>query len=97
MVTGLVEQALAQALGHRRPVSGCLHHSDRGSQYARARYRAQVAQAGRVASMSRAGNGHDNAAMESFWGKLKRELLPRHEFATRQEARLAIFEYVEVF
>ena len=97
MATGLVEQALAQALCHRRPGSGCLHHSDRGSQYASARYRAQVAQAGLVASMSRAGNCYDNAAMESFWGKLKGELVHRHAFATRQEARLAIFEYVEVF
>jgi transposase InsO family protein len=46
METGLVEQALAQALRHRGPGSGCLHHSDRGSQYASTRYRAQVAQAG---------------------------------------------------
>ena len=47
--------------------------------------------------MSRAGNCYDNAAMESFWGKLKTELVHRHHFATRQQARLAIFEYVEVF
>ena len=92
-----VEQALTQALGRRGAVPGCLHHSDRGSQYASARYRGLVAQAGLVASMSRAGNCYDNAAMESFWGKLKSELVPRQDFATRQAARLAIFEYVEVF
>lgn len=97
MATGLVEQALAQALRQRRPGPACLHHSDRGSQYASARYRAQVAEAGLVASMSRAGNCYDNAAMESFWSTLKRELVHRQDFATRQEARLAIFEYVTVF
>ena len=97
MESSLIEQALAQALRQRRPPAGCLHHSDRGSQYASVSYRAQLAQAGLVASMSRAGNCYDNAAMESFWGKLKTELVHRFDFGTRQEARLAIFEYVEVF
>jgi len=97
METRLVEQALEQALCRRGSVGGCIHHSDRGSQYASTRYRAQVAAAGLEASMSRAGNCYDNAAMESFWGKLKSELVHRHRFATRQKARLAIFEHVEVF
>ena len=64
----------------RRPPAGCLLHSDRGSQYASAAYRARLAQAGLVASMSRAGNCYDNAAMESFWGKLKTELVHRRKF-----------------
>jgi putative transposase len=97
MESGLVEAALAQAVRVRRPCAGCLLHSDRGSQYASAAYRAGVAQAGLVASMSRAGNCYDNAAMESFWGKLKTELIHRRKFASPAEARTAIFEHVEVF
>ncbi len=95
--TSLVEAALAQAVRGRRPSAGCLLHSDRGSQYASAAYRARLAQAGLVASMSRAGNCYDNAAMESFWGKLKTELVHRRKFASPTEARTAIFEHVEVF
>lgn len=76
---------------------GACHHTDRGSQYASATYRQQVGAAGLLPSMSRAGNCYDNAAMESFWGRLKTELVHRHKFASRAEARLAIFEYVEVF
>ena len=95
--TSLVEAALAPAVRGRRPVAGCLLHSDRGSQYASAAYRAGVAQAGLVASMSRAGNGYDNAAMESFWGKLQAELVHRRKFASPAEARTAIFEHLEVF
>jgi transposase InsO family protein len=97
METSLVETALAQAVRGRRPAAGCLLHSDRGSQYASAAYRAHLAQAGLVASMSRAGNCYDNAAMESFWGKLKSELVHRRKFASPAEARTAIFEHVEVF
>ena len=97
METTLIQQALQQALHQRRPARGCLHHSDRGSQYASADYRRLLAAHGLEASMSRAGNCYDNAAMESFWGKLKTELVYRQTFATRQEARLAIFEYVEVY
>jgi putative transposase len=97
MATPLIQQALQQALNQRHPARGCLHHSDRGSQYASAEYRQLLTANGLEASMSRAGNCYDNAAMESFWGKLKTELVYRRSFATRQEARLAIFEYVEVF
>jgi len=97
MESTLVKRALQQALGQRRPARGCLHHSDRGSQYASADYRQLLTTHGLTASMSRAGNCYDNAAMESFWGKLKTELVYRQHFATRQQARLAIFEYVEVF
>jgi putative transposase len=95
--TSLVAAALAQAVRGRRPAAGCLLHSDRGSQYASAAYRVCVSRAGLVASMSRAGNCYDNAAMESFWGKLKSELVHRRKFASPAEARTAIFEHVEVF
>ena len=97
MQTSLVTDALEQALRQRHPVAGCLHHSDRGCQYASQAYRDRLAQAGLVASMSRAGNCYDNAYMESFWAKLKSELVDRQTFASRAAARLAIFEYVEVF
>ena len=97
METSLVEAALAQAVRGRRPAAGCLLHSDRGSQYASAAYRARLAQAGLVASMSRAGNCYDNAVMESFWGKLKTELVHRRKFPSPAEARTALFEHVEVF
>lgn len=95
--TELVSAALAQARTQRRPAPGCLHHSDRGCQYASADYRRLLAAHGLEASMSRAGNCYDNAAMESFWSTLKNELVHRQTFATRAEARTAIFEYVEVF
>lgn len=97
MESTLVERALHQALRQRRPAPGCLHHSDRGSQYASSDYRQLLSTSGLTASMSRAGNCYDNAAMESFWGKLKTELVYRQNFATRHQARLAIFEYIEVF
>ncbi|HEY6169318.1 MAG TPA: IS3 family transposase [Verrucomicrobiae bacterium] len=95
--TGLVSAALRQAQTQRQPARGCLHHSDRGCQYASTQYRRLLAAHGLEASMSRAGNCYDNAAMESFWSTLKSELVHPHRFATRAAARLAIFEYVEVF
>ena len=95
--TELVSAALQQARTHRQPTRGCLHHSDRGCQYASTEYRRLLAAHGLEASMSRAGNCYDNAAMESFWSTLKNELVHRRTFATRAQARAAIFEYVEVF
>lgn len=95
--TGLVVDALRQARIGRQPAGGCLHHSDRGCQYASAEYRLILKAHGFEPSMSRPGNCYDNAAMESFWSTLKGELVHRNSFATRAEARSAIFEYVEVF
>ena len=88
--------ALDMALKQRRPTAGLGHHSDRGVQYASQAYRQRLAQAGVIPSMSRPGNCYDNAAMESFWSSLKRELAHRCQFATRAEARAAIFEWIEV-
>ncbi len=65
-----------------------VHHSDRGVQYASAAYRQRLAQAGVIPSMSRPGNCYDNAAMESFWSSLKRELVHRCQFATLRKPRL---------
>jgi putative transposase len=95
--TSLPEAALRQAMTRRGRPRGVLHHSDRGLQYTSALYR-QILQHYRCAvSMSRRANCYDNAHMESFWGTLKAELLAGRTFATREQARLAIFEYVEVF
>ena len=95
--TTLTLKALAMALLHRDPPADLLCHSDRGVQYASAEYRAALAQAGLVASMSRKGNCYDNAFIESFWSTLKLDLVYRRDFASRQEAQRAIFDYIEVF
>ena len=89
--------ALMMALRQRQPRPGLIHHSDRGVQYASADYRSALADHGLVASMSRRGNCYDNAAMEAFWSSLKNELVHRRRFATRADARTAIFDYIESF
>ena len=89
--------ALMMALRQRKPAPGLIHHSDRGVQYASVEYRSALADHGLVASMSRKGNCYDNAAMEAFWSSLKNELVHRRHFATRAEARTAIFDYIEAF
>ena len=95
--TTLVLKALGMALLHRQAPKDLLFHSDRGVQYASADYRAALAQAGLVASMSRKGNCYDNAFIESFWSTLKLELVYRRDFAHHQEARSEIFNYIETF
>jgi len=97
LATTLPLAALDMALKQRRPTAGLVHHSDRGVQYASQAYRQRLALAGVIPSMSRPGNCYDNAAMESFWSSLKRELVHRCQFATRAEAKTAIFEWIEVF
>ena len=97
LATPLPRAALDMALKQRRPTAGLVHHSDRGVQYASQAYRQPLAQAGVIPSMSRPGNCYDNATKESFWSSLKRELVHRCQFATRAEARAAIFEWIEVF
>ena len=93
----LVIDALQMATTPRQPEPGLLHHSDRGSQYASADYQALLTQFQMVGSMSRKGNCYDNAPMESFFGTFKTELTFHCDYATRNEARLDIFEYIEVF
>jgi putative transposase len=93
----LVIAALRMALAQRRPRGTLIVHSDRGSQFASAAYRQVLAQHGLLASMSRKGNCYDNAFIESFWSSLKYELVYHHRFATRAEARTAIFDYIETF
>lgn len=93
----LVQRALDAALSLRKPQAGLLCHSDRGSQYASGDYQKQLADAGIVCSMSRKGNCWDNAPSESFFASFKRELVHRYSFKTREEARQAIFRWIEVW
>jgi transposase InsO family protein len=95
--TRLVSAALRMALLQRRPRTGLIVHSDRGSQFASAAYRQILAQYGLVASMSRKGNCYDNAFIESFWSSLKYEVVYPQRFATFADARSAIFNYIETF
>ena len=87
--------ALQMAIAQRRPPTGLIHHSDRGSQYACGAYQAILARHGMRASMSRKGDCWDNAVAESFFATLEQELIMRRHWATRPEARQAIFRYIE--
>jgi putative transposase len=97
MESRLVVDALALAVQRRLPDEGLLAHSDRGSQYASEHYQRLLARHGITCSMSRRADCWDNAPMESFFASLKKELVHGADFATRAEARAAIFEYIEVF
>ena len=93
----LVELALRMAVAQRHPPAGLLHHSDRGSEFTSDRYLAVLAELGLRVSMSRTANCYDNAAMESFFATLTKECTDRSRSQSRQEARSAIFEYIECF
>jgi transposase InsO family protein len=93
----LVLAALEGALARRSPGAGLICHSDRGSQYASGDYQALLTEVGAICSMSRKGNCYDNAPVESFFASLKRELTHRQTFATREEARGAVFEWIAVW
>ena len=97
MPAALPQAALAMALRHRQPPRGLLHHSDRGSQYADAGYRALLRAHGLQASMSRTANPYDNAAMESFFSTLKTECCHQHPIADHAETKARIFHYIETF
>ena len=97
MTEQLVMQALFRAVAAKRPGKGLIHHSDRGSQYCAHAYQKLLRQFGMRASMSRKGNCWDNAPMESCWGSLKNELVHQRRFATREQARSEITEYIEIF
>lgn len=97
MTKTLVMQALFGAVALKRPGPGLILHSDRGSQYCSHDYQAMIKQFGMNTSMSRKADCYDNAPMESFWGSLKNELVHHCRFATREEARKAITEYIEIF
>ena len=93
----LASEALRDAVGRQNPPEGLIHHSDRGRQYASYAYQELLGEYGMIPSMSRSGNCYDNAYIESFFGTLKTELVHGERYRSRLEARLSIFEYVEVF
>ena len=95
--TALALAALEGAVRSRQPAPGLVHHSDRGSPYASARYRAALEGHAMLASMSRKGDCWDNAVAESFFSTLKSELTERVDYATRAQAQRAIGEYIDDF
>jgi len=93
----LVLDALEMALNHRCPQPGLVHHSDRGSQYASDAFGDLLGRHQIVCSMSRKGNCWDNAPVESFFGKLKAEWFHGKPYTTREETKLDVFKYIELF
>ena len=99
LATLLPTKALERAFEARQdaPLSNLLHHSDRGCQYTSESFRHRLELCGITQSMSRKGNCYDNAAMESFWASLKAECFGSTTPATRAEAHLMVFDYIETF
>lgn len=93
----LAHEALAMALLTRRPAPGLLFHSDRGGPFLSLRIQQLAQRAGLSLSTSRPGRCLDNAVAESFFHTLKTELVYQHRYRTREEARLAIFDYIAAF
>ena len=93
----LVGDALRMGLRARHPAAGLVFHSDRGSQYTSGEFRELLAEHRVRQSLSRPGQCWDNAVAESFFATLKTELIDRQPWPTRAAARLAIFEFIEVF
>lgn len=96
MTADLTCQALQMALWRRRMPKGVIVHSDRGSQYCSIAYQGLFAQHALICSMSAKGNCYDNACAESFFHTLKVEAIHGERFATREEMRRTVFEYIEI-
>ena len=97
MKRDLAIRALKMAIAFRAPPKGCIHHTDRGSQYCSHDYQKILRQHDFKASMSGKGNCYDNAAVETFFKTIKAELIWRHSWETRRQAEMAIFEYINGF
>lgn len=97
MKASLVDNALLMAIWKRKPGRGLISHTDRGSQYASKSHRNLLNIHGITQSMSRKGNCWDNAVPESFFHTLKVELIHHEQFKTIEEAKQAIFEYIEIY
>lgn len=93
----LTQDALEMALSHREPQKGLIHHSDQGAEYTNHAYQCFVKERNMVVSMSRRGECHDNAVVESFFKSIKVELVKQQKFQNPEDARSAIFEYIEIF
>lgn len=97
MTVELVADALVMAMSRRKTGAGLILHSDRGCQYAAKDYQLMLSERGIRCSMSGRGNCYDNAAAESFFHSLKTEWVHHYKYATRQEAKASLFEYIEMF
>jgi putative transposase len=95
--TGLVIDALAAATSKRRPATGLIAHSDRGSQYGSTAYARRLDGIGAIQSMSRRGNCYDNAFMESCFGTIKDEMLEDGQFDSFEDAHTELFDYIEIY
>ena len=97
MTDALVKRAMKMALSSRKVGPGLIVHSDRGTQYRSNSYVAFLSKNGITRSMSRKGNCWDNAVMESFYSRLKVELIYPKNYRSIEEARAGIFAYIEIF
>lgn len=97
ITTAVPLRALRNALDGRGGRAPLLHHSDQGCQYTSREYQGVLEGEGIVVSMSRRGNCYDNAVAESFFSTLKLELVDRHHWDRRNDLRVALIDYIEVF
>jgi putative transposase len=97
MTKQLTLKAINQAITRERPDKGLIFHSDRGTQYAAYDYQDKLRAHGIRQSMSAKGDCYDNACMESFFATLKKDLVHRRRFKTREEAKIAIINYIETW
>ena len=95
MKSRLAVAALNNAVARRGDVAGCIVHSDRGSQFRSRKFVHALNRHGMVGSMGRVGAAGDNAAMESFFSLLQKNVLDRRSWATREELRIAIVTWIE--
>ena len=93
----LVVDALDMALWNRRPAAGLVHHSDHGAQYTSLAFGRRCREAGIAVSMGSVGDCFDNALAESFFATLECELVARSRWRSRDEARMAVFDFIEAF
>jgi putative transposase len=93
----LVVDALRMAVARRRPEAGLIHHSDQGSQFVSLGFGQECQKSGIARSMGSRGDCWDNAVAESFFATLKKELIHRGSWAKREELRVAVFDYIEIF
>lgn len=97
MTADIVTEALTMAWFRRKPGPGLIHHSDRGSQYASQTFQGKLEDYGMVCSMSRKANCWDNAPSESFFSSLKNERAHGQRYATHEQAKDDLFDYIEIF
>lgn len=97
MKKDLAIRALDMAINLRQPPPGCIHHTDRGSQYCSHDYQKRLRDQRFQVSMSGKGNCYDNAAVETFFKSLKAELIWRQTWSTRRETEAALFQYINGF